>query len=447
MKDEKVALQVQSKTNSDKNGEPLFLKPFIEGVTYTHNQRALEVVKKWNEKKVLTSFPYHVVVSAYHEVGKHFVTQELLIQLNQVREELIELEDIEYQKVITFLDVMLDKYDEVYDYRTYLALNLLNLAKTESVNCYPTGAQNVIDDVVCLLIVDILEYELSALEGDSWLPMLPADEKLVTKRCLLALKALKPYLERSHLACNLDLNAPIESARYLIDSVDYRMSGGERRMLHSSILPVYLVHDEYMFIRVLQSFESVFSWMILELTAAIKAFSSDSARVIEHMGNCEKMLSEAVLFFQLLTTMRPEAFKVFREYTDGASAIQSRSYKKVESLCRLPDEDRLNSLAYDSVPDVKERLLKGHANLDDAYHFVFTNEVFSPEQLEDIKQAMDRFAAKMVRWRQSHYGIAMTMLGMEKGTGNTKGTPYLKEVRKIPIFKATKELTGEKCCD
>ena len=66
---------------------------------------------------------------------------------------------------------------------------------------------------------------------------------------------------------------------------------------------------------------------------------------------------------------------------------------------------------------------------------------------QDIKQAMDRFAAKMVRWRQSHYGIAMTMLGMEKGTGNTKGTPYLKEVRKIPIFKATKELTGEKCCD
>jgi hypothetical protein len=40
----------------------------------------------------------------------------------------------------------------------------------------------------------------------------------------------------------------------------------------------------------------------------------------------------------------------FWECTDGASAIQSRSYKTIESLCRRPDEDRLAGLAMTLSP-------------------------------------------------------------------------------------------------
>ena len=56
----------------------------------------------------------------------------------------------------------------------------------------------------------------------------------------------------------------------------------------------------------------------------------------------------------------------FREYTDGASAIQSRSYKTIESLCRRPDPERLVGPGYDAVPEVRARVLTAQPTLEEA---------------------------------------------------------------------------------
>jgi hypothetical protein len=47
---------------------------------------------------------------------------------------------------------------------------------------------------------------------------------------------------------------------------------------------------------------------------------------------------------------------------------------------------------------------------------------------------MGRFAATLLRWRRTHYGIAVRMLGERTGTGYTEGSPYLKAVQTIPVF-------------
>ena len=132
--------------------------------------------------------------------------------------------------------------------------------------------------------------------------------------------------------------------------------------------------------------------------------------------------------------MQVEAFQTFREFTEGASAIQSRNYKLVESLCRQPDPARLDSAAYRSVPEVRQRVLAGQVTLDEAFQAARAAGHLSARDVDDLEQAMRQFAATLLRWRRTHYGIAVRMLGERTGTGYTEGSPYLKAVQTIPVF-------------
>jgi len=55
---------------------------------------------------------------------------------------------------------------------------------------------------------------------------------------------------------------------------------------------------------------------------------------------------------------------------------------------------------------------------------------------------MTGFARALMRWRNTHYRLAVRMLGEASGTGYTEGTPYLKAVRTIPVFHAV-DVAGE----
>jgi tryptophan 2,3-dioxygenase len=48
--------------------------------------------------------------------------------------------------------------------------------------------------------------------------------------------------------------------------------------------------------------------------------------------------------------------------------------------------------------------------------------------------AMHRFEAAVLKWRQSHYRLAVRMLGHRPGTGYTEGVPHLQASRRIPVF-------------
>jgi tryptophan 2,3-dioxygenase len=51
----------------------------------------------------------------------------------------------------------------------------------------------------------------------------------------------------------------------------------------------------------------------------------------------------------------------------------------------------------------------------------------------------------MLRWRHTHYRLAVRMLGERTGTGNTEGTPYLNAVRTVPVFRSV--TSGEGASD
>lgn len=410
-------------------------------------------VAAWIARPDPAAFPYLPVVGEYHRVGKHFVTEHLLERLDLARSAAPRGAE---QGVILrrFLDVLLDKRDGVYDYQTYLALSLLPMPADGGTPLAAaddgSAQQRLHDRLLVHLVVDTLGFELASLDGRTELfPQLRPDPEVRAKRCRLGLRALGPALRR----LGLDrhgiapgtrpgrVDDPLSAARRVHAAVLADASAEEQRVLDLSILPVWTYHDEYLFIRVLQSFETVFALLAVWLRAAVGALADGRPELAaRRIRKAEAGIEESFLLFSLLATMQVGSFQEFRQYTEGASAIQSRHYKLVESLCRIPDAERLDSPAFHSVPELRALVLAGIANLDDTVWSACRTGALSPDERADVLGALRGFAAKLQQWRQTHYRLAVRMLGDRPGTGYTEGTPYLKEVRTIPVFQKAQEL-------
>jgi tryptophan 2,3-dioxygenase len=398
-------------------------------------------ITRWLDDPDLSAFPYDLVVGEYLRVGKHFVADDLLKGLSLVRDRLYDLNwdrTPEWTMLSRFLGTALDKYDGRYDYPTYTALEVLGLPDAVVVPG-PAGSPLVSRDRLLVgLAADTLRFELAALDGRTdLLPQQRPDPRTVAKRCRLTLHATTPALARLGLAGGVTSAEPVTAARQLSSVVGGTWSQWERRVLRLSMLPVYVCHDEYLFIRVLQMFETTFAMLAGQLRGAVRGMAerADWTGAVRGLELSALALRESAPLFSLLATMQVESFRTFRAYTEGASAIQSRSYKQVESLCARPDPARLDSAAYLSVPEVRSRVLAGQLTLDEAFTVARTAGRVPPAGIEALTGAMAEFADALLRWRQTHYRLAVRMLGERPGTGYTEGTPYLKAVRRIPVFR------------
>ena len=383
----------------------------------------MQELTSWLEAPHADAFPYDAVVDEFRNAGKHFVSTELLTKLASARSASASGSYVGIGLLRRFMKTALDKWDKRFDNPSYLALNLLPMPGTGHHKLDLGDAEAQRDRLFALLVTDILRFEVAAMDGHDRLPELRPSPRIVAKRCRLAVRAVLPVLRRLGVEPTLSTSDPIDAAREVCAAV--AATAGERRMLALSALTVSQVHDEYMFVRVLQSYETTFAMAVVCLTAAIDALGNGrGADAVEAIDTAERSLREAALLFSVVATMQPEAFLTFREYTDGASAIQSRNYKLIESLCRMPDPERLDSPAYLSVPEVRERIVAGLPNLSDSVD----------ETCDAVLDAMDRFGSTFERWRKTHYRVALTMLGERRGTGYTEGVPYLADARAIPVF-------------
>ena len=379
----------------------------------------------WLDSPHADSFPYDAVVDEFCSTGKHFVSGDLLAMLARARATSADGSYVGKGLLARFMKTALDKWDKRFDNPSYLALNLLPMPGSGHRRPDIVDAEEQRDRLFALLVTDILRFEIAAIDGHDRLPELRPTARVVVKRCRLGVRAVVPVLRRLGLEPTFTSTDSVEAAREVCAAVAADTTPGEHRMLALSALTVSQVHDEYMFVRVLQSYETTFALAVVCLSAAIEALrNGHDAEAVEAIDTAERSLREAALMFSVVATMQPEAFLTFREFTDGASAIQSRNYKLVESLCRKPDPDRLDSPAYFSVPDVRERIIAGQPNLSDA--------VAASDDV--VLAAMHRFGTTLERWRKTHYRVASTMLGQRRGTGYTEGVPYLAAARAIPVF-------------
>ncbi|MDQ3587381.1 MAG: tryptophan 2,3-dioxygenase [Actinomycetota bacterium] len=388
----------------------------------------------WRECAHPGAFPYDAVIAAIHGVGKHFVASELLEDLDRVRRDLPRGCPA-HRQLAQFLDTALDKFDGRYDNPSYLALEQLGLPGADG--CPDPGhAAQRRDRLIALLLADVLRFELATARGCiDLMPELRPDARVTAKRCRHALRAILPALERLGIDVEVDSNDPMGTAHRVCRAVLSSATPAERRTLQLTAIPVSLVHDEYMFIRALQSYETIFAQIGVQLTTAIAALTGgDAALAAEAIRSAETTVRESSPLWSLVATMQAEAFLRFREYTEGASAIQSRSYKRLESLCRRPDPERLDSPAYHSVPEVRERVIAGQPNLDQALDTAIASGLLTPDEHTALSAAMDAFETAILKWRKTHHSIAVRMLGERRGTGDTEGVAYLEQARTIPLF-------------
>jgi tryptophan 2,3-dioxygenase len=412
--------------------------PFARSVVLDAELPSAAAIASWLSSRNADDFPYDKVVTEFHLVGKHFVPTDLLEALAGVRAALPEMHGsvTSLRLLDRFLDAALDKRDGRYANPTYLGLNLVPMPAVDDDSHDVTAAERRYDRLFVQLIADASRFEIAAADGATeFLPQMRPDAKTIAKRCRLALQIAGPAARRLGLSDGVDVDDPITGARRLWENLAADLSPAEHRTLQLTMLPVSLIHDEYQFIRALQSFEVTFALMAVQLQAAVRALTdSECDLALRHIQSAESRFHEAAPLFSLVATMQVQAFHTFREFTEGASAIQSRNYKLVESLCRQPDLSRLDAPAYLSVPEVRERVVAGQVTLDEAFQAARTAGHLSARDVDDLEQAMQQFAATLLRWRRTHYGIAVRMLGERTGTGYTEGSPYLKEVQTIPVF-------------
>ncbi|MDD7939056.1 tryptophan 2,3-dioxygenase family protein [Actinomycetospora lutea] len=191
--------------------------------------------------------------------------------------------------------------------------------------------------------------------------------------------------------------------------------------LELTVLPVSTEHDEYFFIRALQAHELVFTTLtglVRSATDAVRAGRHDEATAL--LRRASSVFERASLLFRLVATMRPAAFHAFRRFTEGASAIQSESYKRFELACGEPGPARLDSEAFAGVPAVRAEA-GHHDNLARALADGPRSQVLDAAAA-DLEQAHQR-------WKTTHHGLAARMLGDATGSGYTAGVPYLAACR------------------
>lgn len=314
--------------------------------------------------------------------GRHFLAPSLLTALELVAKRHRGRD----ARLDTFLDAVLARRRDAFCNQTYLALELLHLLRDDP------GHGPGPDRLVAVLMADVVRHE-SAGGTD-------LDERTRSTR--------------------------IKHATRLADSVDPdRRRGPGDEWLPLTALPVSLEHDEYFFLRALQAHEQVFTRLTDELdaaTAAVRRGHVAGAAVAVHRAN--HVFDRATQLFRLVATLRSEAFHAFREFTDGASAIQSEAYKRFELACGAPTPARLASEGFAAVPAVAAEA-PGRDGLTAAVRDLADGRC-DPLARRALVEGITALESAHQRWKTTHHSLAMRMLGDARGSGYTAGVPYLR---------------------
>src|ERR1700728_2821029 len=292
-------------------------------------------------------FPHVATTTYVQTVGKHFMSAEVISRLAEIRATL----ESRYDLTGTYLDCVLDKHDSRYRYETYLAIPVLK----PLISDHPA-------QLSAFLVADALRFELRALHG--WHELMPAARpsldtvrKRIRKGVRFAAPWFSPHPDRGldYLLELADRPEQPDTARLLLAALPAATDQDAALRIAASVLPVDVLHDEYLFIRVLQASETTFVALLDQLRAAIQGIQTkDAEKARAALIAASQCLVQGGRLFSILATMSADSFRRFREFTEGASAIQSEHYKRFELLCGVPSAQRLASAAFSNVPSVQD---------------------------------------------------------------------------------------------
>lgn len=175
------------------------------------------------------------------------------------------------------------------------------------------------------------------------------------------------------------------------------------RRIEFSMLPCTELHDEKMFIRVIQLFEVTFSYMHEQF----RAIAGGGARVVAHLARAAEVLEFYQDFLRLLTTVSIEEFAQIRQATFGRSAVQSTAYRDLENLA--------HSAAF--IAEICAALRESDES-----------------SVTELNASLAHLQQGWRAFKRSHWGIARKVIGQNRGTGGTAGVAYLEERARHDLF-------------
>jgi tryptophan 2,3-dioxygenase len=207
-------------------------------------------------------------------------------------------------------------------------------------------------------------------------------------------------------------------------------------------------HDELLFITIHQVYELWFQLLLSELTDArdrMLAGEVYTPRVrLERCHVIERVLVGQV---DVIDTMTPQDFLVFRTKLAPASGFQSAQFREIEFLSGLKDAgylDRFRGLSEEERSRLRRRL--DEPSLWDAYLSLLDRAGFSVSTVDDRLEAYRTIAHDRERygalwdlaealvdhdqawslWRARHVLMAERQIGTKLGTGGSAGGGYLR---------------------
>lgn len=383
-------------------------------------------------------FPYAKVLTHYRRVGRTNVDARLLSQLRYL-DDLLRLPKLTAGRRLwplpEWLPSTIDQRTGNYD--SYLVTPLLeSLAFVEGDDAWRTAAEaedaadSAIDMLIAALVADLALIEADALHAGH-----SREQLRRTQACLLLLSKLKGLAPKWDLpvdparAVNTARDLPqaerlVELASMLALRIRKRLPHSCRQVVNLSLLPTTRLHDEQMFVRCVQIFETLYRQVYRCLVRASAAMQvGDVARACAELADATGRLEMSPVLYRVVTTMPRSSFAIIREFTSGRSAIQSRSYRQTDLVCA----PRQPSPAADRMPTVEvSPTLQGT-------FFAVAGRLDAAD--------VDRLAAQMraldAAWRamkRTHWGITLKIIGRVPGTGGTAGADYLEYAADVPLF-------------
>ena len=232
--------------------------------------------------------------------------------------------------------------------------------------------------------------------------------------------------------------------------------------------PLSDAHDEMLFIIQHQTSELWMRLLVHELAAARDALSADQfVPAFKMLARVARIFEQLNTAWDVLRTMTPSEYTVFREGLGQSSGLQSWQYRMVEfmlgnrnaamlragersreDLARLRGELAKPSL-YDTVLavlarsgiDVPEQVLRRDVTqpykADDRVRAAWRQVYGNPDahwQLYEMAEKLMDIEDYFRRWRFNHVTTVERIIGFKRGTGGTSGVSYLRRMLEVELF-------------
>jgi len=221
-------------------------------------------------------------------------------------------------------------------------------------------------------------------------------------------------------------------------------------------------HDELLFITIHQVYELWFKLLLSELTdARDRMFAGETYLPRVRLARCHAIERVLVQQVDVIDTMTPQDFVIFRTKLAPASGFQSSQFREIEFLSGLKDPGflrRFRGLGEMERDRLRRRLEE--PSLWDGFLHVLGEAGFAvgtPEerfvaykhlatdrerhgQLWDLAEALVDHDQAWSLWRARHVLMAERQIGTKPGTGGSAGGAYLRSRVELRFYPELWEL-------